>query len=250
MWGNLNLIARARKSWARLVSNCTHFSYKKFSVGLELVKLSEKSRALAFTLLLQYMVPLITSLSTAAASVKKQADAPVFVTFTPPPFPNMSRFCFGFFQIKGKKLRFCLPQNCRCEVADQSTTCMTLSCFSKFKESSSSPTKTIILAEKPQTWEVLWLTKATWVEAENKAAFSHRYQHAGLLSKHLRYYQKTQNTPGRPLPVVHVTPLSSGIVYPVLVTLVHKETSWSLLELVRTWDYENLFPFTITYIKL
>lgn len=63
-----------------------------------LAGLPEKSCVLAFTLLRQYMVPLI-------ASQKQQADVPVFVTFTPhfrTSFPNM-RFGDSFFQIIKEK---------------------------------------------------------------------------------------------------------------------------------------------------
>lgn len=73
-----------------------------------------------------------------------------------------------FSELLKEKKRFCLPQNSRCDGADQSTTCITRSCFSRFRESSSSPTWIITPAEKPQTWETLWLTKATWGGAEKK----------------------------------------------------------------------------------
>lgn len=97
--------------------------------------------------------------------------------------------------IKGEK-EILPSSNGRCDGADRSTACIIRSCFPGFRESSSSPKKIIIPAEKPQTWETLWLTKATWGGAEKKAAFNHRSRHAELLSKHPRYYQKTQSMPG------------------------------------------------------
>jgi len=38
--------------------------------------------------------------------------------------------------------------------------------------------------------------KSSWGCGWKKAAFNHRSQHAELLSKHPRYYQKTQSMPG------------------------------------------------------
>lgn len=131
------------------------------------------------------MVPLITSRSTASASLKNQADAPVSITFTPHcgiSSPNTSSSFF--FQKLKKKLQVwgSRPKH--------------------YLHQPLAVQRNLLQPHKDNHpgWETSNMRNALTDKGNlgrgwKKAAFNHRPQHAELLSKHPRRYQKTQAMP-------------------------------------------------------